>query len=308
VKAKVELAENILLIDDEKSDIDIEMWGDLSKYSTFKVGGKAKYVVKVSTAEQLVQAIRLFISHDIPFYILGGASNVLIDDKPWDGGVIVTKTPPTDFIYRDGLVEVFAGDYLPALIHKLASWDLAGFEFLVGVPGTVGGAIIMNAGTSKMGICDFVEKVEIVDIKGKKYVINRNEMSWGYRYCSLPLRGYIVKAWLRVIDKPAIDVLTYIREHMSWRRKHQPIDMPCAGSYFKNTPEFAAGYLIDQAGLKGYRIGGAQVSTKHANFIVNIGNATSSDILSLANYVKEAVKDKFGVLLEEEVKFISHER
>ena len=304
MKVDTQLAEDIALAEHE--NLNIEMWGNLAKYSTFKIGGKAKYIIKAENRTQFIEAIRLFVSHDVPFYILGGASNVLIDDDDWNGGVIITKTPPTDFKYENGIVEVFAGDYLPALIHKLASWDLGGFEFLVGVPGTVGGAIVMNAGTSTQGICDFVEKIEILGKDGNLYLISNKELQWGYRHCKLPIDGYIVRAWLKVFDKSAQDVLGFVREHMAWRREHQPIDMPCAGSFFKNPEETAAGYLIDQAGLKGYRVGDAQVSTKHANFIVNLGNATATDVLAVVSHVKEVVKDKFGITLEEEVKFISH--
>ena len=157
-------------------------------------------------------------------------------------------------------------------------------------------------------LCDFVEKIEIVDDEGNSLLIDKKELEWGYRYCKLPIKGYIVKAWLRVIDKSAKDILGFVREHMQWRREHQPIDMPCAGSFFKNPSETAAGYLIDQAGLKGYTVGDAQVSMKHANFIVNLGNAKASDVLAVANYVKEVVKDKFGIILENEVKYISHEQ
>ncbi|NOZ92721.1 UDP-N-acetylmuramate dehydrogenase [bacterium 3DAC] len=306
MKVDTQLAEDISLAEHE--NLNIEMWGALSKYTTFKIGGKAKYIVKTENRLQFIEAVRLFSSHDIPFYILGGASNVLIDDKDWNGGVIITKTPPTDFKYENGIVEVFAGDYLPALIHKLASWDLGGFEFLVGVPGTVGGAIIMNAGTSTKGICDYVEKIEVIGKDGKLYLINNKELEWGYRHCNLPVEGYIVRAWLKVVDKSATEVLGFVREHMAWRREHQPIDMPCAGSFFKNPENTAAGYLIDMAGLKGYRVGDAQVSTKHANFIVNLGNATASDVLAVVSHVKKVVEDKFGIVLEEEVKYISHDR
>lgn len=303
----LKLASNLLEIDVDKVNIDIRMWEDLSKYSTFRIGGRAKYLIKVSTREELVNAVNLFRHANIPFYILGGASNVLIDDKDWDGGVIVTKTPPKDFKYNNGLIEVFSGDYLPALIHKLASWDIGGWEFLVGVPGTIGGAIVMNAGTQERGICDFVDKIEILGTDGKTYIVDKQDLNWGYRYCEFPIDGIITRAWLRVYDKPSSEILNFIQEHMVWRREHQPVGKPCAGSFFKNPQEKPAGYLIDKAGLKGYKIGGAQVSEKHANFIINTGNATASDVLTLASHIKQVVFDIFGIELVEEVKFIAHD-
>lgn len=304
----LELANNLLEIDINKVDIDIRMWESLSKYSTFKIGGRAKYVIKVSSREEIVDAVNLFRRAHIPFYILGGASNVLIDDKDWDGGVIITKTSPKNFKYTNGLVEVFSGDYLPALVHKLASWDIGGLEFLVGVPGTVGGAIVMNAGTQEKGICDFVDKIEVLGFDGKVYIIDSKDINWGYRYCKIPVDGIITRAWLRVSDKPSNEILSFIREHMTWRREHQPIGKPCAGSFFKNPQEKPAGYLIDKAGLKGYTVGGAQISEKHANFIINNGNATASDVLRLASHVKSVVFDIFGIELVEEVKFIAHNK
>ncbi len=304
MNGKTGVAEETALMDN--STLSIALWESLAKYSTFKIGGKAKYVIKAENRNQFIEGVRLFTEHGIPFYVLGGGSNVLIDDKDWNGGVIITRTPPTDFIYDNGIVEVYSGDFLPALVHKLASWDLGGLEFLVGVPGTVGGAIVMNAGSSSVGICDFVERVEVIDNSGNIYILHHSELSWGYRYCKLPVKGYISRAWLRVEDKSAHDVLAYVREHMAWRREHQPIDMPCAGSFFKNPPEAAAGYLIDKAGLKGYQVGGAQVSTKHANFIVNVGGATAADVLAVADHIKKTVKDKFGIDLSAEVRFIDH--
>ncbi len=304
MNGKTGVAEETALIDN--STLSIALWESLAKYSTFKIGGKAKYVIKAENRNHFIEGVKLFIEHGIPFYVLGGGSNVLIDDKDWNGGVIITRTPPTDFMYDNGVVEVYSGDFLPALVHKLASWDLGGLEFLVGVPGTVGGAIVMNAGSSSIGICDFVERIEVIDDSGNIHILHRSDLTWGYRYCKLPVKGYISRAWLRVEDKSAHDVLAYVREHMAWRRQHQPIDMPCAGSFFKNPPEVAAGYLIEKAGLKGYQVGGAQVSPKHANFIVNVGGATAADVLAVADHIKKTVKDKFGIDLAAEVRFIDH--
>ncbi len=280
----------------------------LSLVTTMRVGAPASVVVWVESDRQMESVIRLLMELEVDFRLIGRGSNLIIDDRqPFDEVFVVSGTKPDGFsISPSGVVEVYAGALLPALIHKVATWDLGGLEFLGGVPGTVGGAIVMNAGPRNWGICEFLEYVDVLTPSDGVVRVDGDQLEFGYRYCKLPVDGWILRAGIRFEDKPHGDIMMVIQSHMGDRRRKQPLDKPSAGSVFKNPPDIAAGYLIDKVGLKGYRVGGASISDKHANFIVNEGNASFEDIISLINLARREVWEEFGILLEPEVELIIH--
>ncbi len=280
----------------------------LKKYSTFKVGGKAKYFITVRKIEKLIEAIKLARGLKVRFIVIGGGSNILFDSKGFDGLVIRNKCEKVK-IKKGGIVEVLSGTSLKKIIKKCVEHSLEGLEPLYGIPGTIGGAIFGNAGAYGSSISDFIEKAEILDSEGKRVSLNRKEIEFGYRDSSFKRSNAIILSVTLLLKKGRKrEVLQKVKEIAKRRRAKTP-PFPSAGSFFKNIlredgTKISAGALIEKAGLKGLKIKNAAIWKEHANFIVNLGKANSSEILSLAEKVKEEVKSKFGVQLVEEVIFI----
>ncbi len=280
----------------------------LKRYNSFKVGGKAKYFLTVRKIEKLVEVVRLARELKIRFVLIGGGTNILFDSKGFDGLVIRNKCEGIK-IRKGGFVEALSGTSLKKLIKKCALHSLKGFENLYGIPGTVGGAIYGNAGAYGNSISDFIEEVEVLDLNGERKILKRGEIKFGYRDSQFKRNGDIIlRSKFRLKKGKKKEVIAKIQE--VWKKRREKIPpFPCAGSFFKNIlkedgTKIPAGELIEKAGLKGFRIGNACVWREHANFIINLGRANSSQILSLAEKIKSEVKEKFGFELEEEVVFI----
>jgi len=306
--------------------MEIEKGVSLKKYLTFKIGGKAKYFLVAKNKNQILNGILWAKKKRIPFFILGGGSNVLFSDKGYEG--LVIKLQNTKYQIRNTKIVAESGVSLQKLVIESAKRGLSGLENLAGIPGTLGGAIYQNAGAFGREIGDLVEEVEILKIENCKLKIEKlknKDCKFSYRDSIFKRKKnwIILGATLKLKKGKKKEIEEKIKEILKLRKEKQPLEFPSAGSVFKNVPIenvpkkirekfkekikngfLPAGALIEVAGLKGYQIGGAKISKKHANFIVNTGNAKASDVLKLIEIIKEKVKKKFRVQLEEEIELV----
>jgi UDP-N-acetylmuramate dehydrogenase len=273
----------------------------LKNHTTFRVGGPAAYFADVADIKELQQLYKFSIGRKLPLFIIGSGSNILFGDKGFDG--IVARLMGDFCAYRFQKETVFAGAGVKtaALVSACAENGLSGLEGLAGIPGTLGGALVGNAGTSGGWIGDAVKSVEVLAASGRVRMIPREKINFAYRGSDLRDK-LVLGAVLHLKKAPKNDIVTGIEKLLCRRNETQPVGTHNAGSVFKNPPEDSAGRLIDACGLKGFSIGGAEVSEKHANFIINKGNATASDIKALITSVRQKVKEKSGIELELEIK------
>lgn len=276
----------------------------LSQYTTFKIGGPANLVVFPKTADEAVAALDILREDGVRIVVLGNGSNVLVADEGIDGAVVILS----DMKYYNfsGRLSVDAGVSITHLASVAAKYCFGGLEFAYGIPGTVGGAIYMNAGAFGSEIGSIVVSTRYYDLDtGECGYYYYDEHEFSYRHSVyMGTNKVILSASLRLPIGSLGSCDEKMNEYMSARREKQPLDMPSAGSVFKRSENFIAAKVIDEAGLKGRRVGGAEVSTKHAGFIVNRGDATAKDVLELIEIVKAEVYEKFGHKLECEVRYI----
>ncbi|OGN57783.1 MAG: UDP-N-acetylenolpyruvoylglucosamine reductase [Chlamydiae bacterium RIFCSPLOWO2_12_FULL_49_12] len=274
----------------------------LKDLSTFEIGGRASYFVEVSFADQLALILPFLAREKIPYLILGKGSNVLFDDRGYNGVVILNKI--ISYQKKEDVLSVGAGYSFSLLGMRTARESLSGLEFAAGIPATVGGALFMNAGAGADETCNPLVEVTYVTEEGEKLSLSKKNLNFGYRFSSFQqMKGAIVGAKFRLT--PSEEAQKRVQAIISRRLLTQPCKERSAGCVFRNPASGpSAGWLIDQAGLKGRAIGGAEVSTIHANFIINRGNATAHDVLSLAELIQRVVKEKSGVLLEREIHYI----
>jgi len=275
----------------------------LSEYSTFRIGGPARYLIEVDNAEDLKKVIQKALELNWQFIVIGGGSNILFSSKGYNGLVIVFKSNNT-FSINDNLIEVDASVSLNYLINKLNNYT--GLEWAVGIPGTVAGAINGNAGAFGGEMSELIKQVKVLEVKDNQII----EKNFSKEDCKFSYRNSIFKNNSNLIIASAIlelkkdseeNVKQKIKNNLSKRMSKQPKGFSI-GSIFKNGEDFSAGELIEKAGLKGLQIGDAKISDEHANFIINLGKATSDDVLELIKIVKKEVKEKFSIDLEEEIK------
>ena len=290
----------------------------LKNYTTFKIGGPAKYFFIAKTKLGLVEAVQMAKKLGLPFFVLGGGSNILVSDKGYQGLVINFQFPISNF--QKSKVVAGAGLILGKLVNASAKRGLTGLEWAAGIPGTVGGAIQGNAGAFEGSMKDIVKEVEVFDVKknkiknfkNKNLASGKNLDSSGIKDCQFGYRTSIFKKnpnliilscqlQLKTGDKQKIK--EKIQEYLDYRDRRHPKE-PSAGSIFKNPKNISAREIIDKCGLKGKRIGGAQISKIHSNFIVNLNGAEARDVLKLIKLVKKEVKNKFGIKLKEEIQII----
>jgi UDP-N-acetylmuramate dehydrogenase len=287
----------------------------LSLHTSFGIGGPADILAYPADRDDLILLLREIRKRGLKYFIMGSGTNLLVKDKGFRGAVICLKRMTAIKILREyrsiggafAVVSAEAGALLAKLLSFSVEEGLTGLEFSAGIPGTVGGAVCMNAGTAAGEMGDVVESVTMLLPDGVLVTRGRDEMGFGYRASSVP-EGHLVleaSAVLRREDKGRI--AARLKDLMDRRKQSQPVGLPSAGSVFKNPQEESAGKLIEQAGLKGKTVGGAQVSEKHANFIVNRGKATASDVLKLMEIVTQKVLEVHGVRLEPEIKIIGED-
>ncbi len=277
-------------------------------HTTLRVGGPADAFVTIHTLDELRKVVRFAHERDLSILVLGEGSNLIVRDGGIRGLVLRLSGELTKINFDTQEVEVGGGTYLPHLVVKAAQRGLGGLECCTGVPGTVGGALISNAGTAEEFIGDRVKRVTLLTHDGDLRIVERDELKFGYRHSNLKELGLVVVSVVMNLshDEPKA-IMERIHRRWRYRWETQPVNMPCAGCIFKNPPGERAGRLLDAAGLKGVRIGDAQVSPVHANFIVNLGNAKAREVLELADLMRRTVLDKFGVNLEYEVQIVGED-
>ena len=280
----------------------------LSKHTTFRIGGPADYLVLPASAREVAAVLVVANEYGMPVTILGNGSNVLVRDKGIRGLVLKFDATMGNITHNGTTVKAGAGASLGDVARYAAGHGLTGLEFAVGIPGSIGGAVFMNAGAYEGEIGCVVAAVTAVSSDGRLQRFGHADIRFGYRDSVFQHNGCIiceVELALAAGDDNAID--TKMNDYTNRREAKQPIEMPSAGSTFKRPPGYFAGTLIEQAGLKGYKIGGAQVSGKHAGFIVNAGGATAADVLALIKEVQRQVLERFGVKLQPEVRIFGEE-
>lgn len=283
----------------------VELAVPMSQHTTFRIGGPADALAVPTSIPELQQLLQFCHQQQLPIEVIGRGSNLLVRDKGLRAVVIkIADALSTVTLQADGLVAE-AGISLAALTRTAVEAGFGGLEFASGIPGTLGGAVMMNAGAYGGAMQDVVEQVWAVDAAGEAYVLLADELDFGHRHSALLDRHLIaVKAKLRLPPQDPMTGKQVMADLAARRREKQPLHLPSAGSVFKRPPGHYAGALIQQSGLMGKRIGGAEVSTLHAGFIVNVGNATATDVESLIRHVQATVREKFGVMLETEVRII----
>lgn len=277
----------------------------MRKHTTFRIGGNADIFVRPESKEQIAEILRLCRKQDVPYFILGNGSNLLVGDRGFRGVVINIMDNMNDIKVDGGIIKAQAGAMLIKVSRAARDNSLTGLEFASGIPGTIGGAIYMNAGAYGGEMKDVVTQVTAMDAEGEIYTFGTDELEFSYRHSVIQQRDLIV---LDVTMKLAAGDQKIIDDRMSElavaRRTKQPLEYPSAGSTFKRPEGYFAGKLIMDAGLRGYRVGDAQVSEKHCGFVVNRGNATADDVIKLIDDVKSKVSEEYDVVLEPEVRMI----
>jgi UDP-N-acetylmuramate dehydrogenase len=278
-------------------------WNEsLAPFISLQVGGPADVLVVPSDVEDVIRVIQGARAERIPFVVLGG-TNVLVRDKGIRGIVMQLKQLTGIHEEASHVVYAQAGVRLPRLMQFASGRNLSGMEWAAGIPGTVGGGVVMNAGTRLGEMKEVLHAVDFVNLRGQRVRLDASNLSFVYRKTTLP-KGIVVGAWVQLSLSTGEEVEAKTKTYLRYRRATQPLTIPNAGSVFKNPPGDSAGRLIEAAGLKGVRVGDAEVSTKHANFIVNRGTATATQVLALIRKVRQTVARKFGVRLKLEWKVI----
>ena len=285
-------------------DIEAHFNESMAKHTSFRIGGGAEVMVFPKKRDELSRTLKVSSLLDFKPAILGAGTNVLAPDEGINGIVICLKDC-LDGMERldEKRIRVMAGVTMTRAAVFAANLGLSGLEFAHGIPGTVGGGVYMNAGAYGGEICQVCTAVEVMDLAGNIRTLTTEEMAFSYRHSVLEeTGGIVISADFLLCPKPAEQIKTYMRELMAKRSASQPLELPSAGSAFKRPVGGYAAALIDQAGLKGYTVGGAAISTKHAGFAVNLGGATAADVRKLLTQVSEMVYEKSGILLEPEVR------
>lgn len=278
----------------------------MRKHTNFKIGGNADVFVIAKNIEEIKCVIKFSKENNILLTILGNGSNVLVSDKGIRGIVLQVGTKEIKIEkQKNALVEVEAGVMLGALAQALLKQSISGFEFAAGIPGSIGGAIRMNAGAYGGEMKDIVKNVTVLNEKGEINILTNEECEFSYRHSRFTnSKEIIIKATLELPFGNENEIKAKMDEYAQSRKEKQPLNLPSAGSTFKRGADFITAKLIDECGLKGYTSGNAQVSTLHAGFVVNLGNATAQDVLNVVNHVKQVVLEKTGKQIELEVELL----
>lgn len=277
----------------------------LAEHCTFKIGGPARVFVMPREEEQLCKAILLCRDSGLPYYLLGNGSNILFADEGWSG-VVLDASALKSSIQREGCtLRAGAGTLLSSLCREALRAGLTGLEFAYGIPGTVGGAVYMNAGAYGGELKDVLTRVRYLNQEGQIVCAEAAELDLSYRHSIFEENGgCILSAEFRLTPGDPAEIQAKMEDLMGRRRDKQPLDKPSAGSTFKRPAGAFAGALIDQCGLRGYRHGGAAISEKHCGFVVNLGGASCADVLALCDEVRDIVQEKTGYLLEKEIRVV----
>lgn len=276
----------------------------MNKHTTFRIGGSADVLVTPGVSET-AEVLRLCKNHDIPVTIIGNGSNLLVGDQGIRGVVIEFGRPAEEIVIQGEQMHVTAGTMLSKAANEAAANGLSGLEFAAGIPGTVGGAVVMNAGAYGGEMKDVIRTVTVLTKEGERQTLTLEELDLGYRHSCIPENNYIVLSAELSLQKADTEQIRTVMADLRERRvTKQPLEYPSAGSTFKRPEGYFAGKLIQDAGLRGYQVGGAQVSEKHCGFVINKGDATARDVRQLITDVQKKVYEEFHVQIEPEVKMI----
>ena len=280
----------------------------MKKHTTFRIGGEAACYVKIENADQLAAVQQFLQKEAVPVQVLGNGSNLLFGDEGFAGVVLEICDKMNEIRVEGTKIIVQAGALMSKVARVAYENSLTGFEFAAGIPGTIGGGTVMNAGAYGGELKQVISSVKMLDETGKIVELSNEEMAFGYRTSIVKKRPYIVvEVTLQLRQGKQEDILAVMEDLAFRRRDKQPLEYPSAGSTFKRPEGYFAGELIMKSGLRGYRVGGAQVSEKHCGFVINTGDATAEDVLQLMEHVKNTVKATFGVELKPEVIVIKKE-
>lgn len=278
----------------------------LAPFTSFRVGGLAEWYAAPRSVEDLIACFEWATLERIPITMLGAGSNLLISDRGLSGLILSTRHfQGARYDDRTGQITALAGEPLPRIAWEAARRGWRGLEWAAGIPGTVGGAVVMNAGAQGSCTADFLTQVQVISPQGVHWLTCK-DLHYGYRSSLLQKKPSLaIQATFQLTPGgDPQEVLALTRQNLSYRKSTQPYHLPSCGSVFRNPNPYKAGWLIEQSGLKGYQIGNAQVSQRHANFIVNLGGATATDIFYLIHYVQDCVRAQWGIDLEPEVKML----
>jgi len=276
----------------------------MARHTTYRVGGPAEIFCVLDTVHDVVTALRVLEDEGVEWAVVGKGSNLLVSDTGYDGAVLVLGREFKRHVIEGETMRAGSASVLAHLVQDAFNLGLSGLEWAVGIPGTLGGALAMNAGTPEGWIGQIVDTVTLFVPGLGLTLVHGRDVVWDYRRSGLAGRGIILEATLRVTEGEPVRIRAEMERNLKKRKATQPMRLPCAGSVFVNPPGDSAGRLIEECGLKGVRLGGACVSTVHANFIVNEGGATAADVVGLIRKVRMTVKDGCGVDLRPEIRFL----
>ena len=289
------------LLGEEKVKVDEPM----KRHTTFRIGGPADYFLLPSSEEELSGILKICKNEELPYFILGNGSNLLVSDEGYRGVIIQLYRNYGDITVKGNEIHATAGALLSQIAVAAKNASLTGFEFAGGIPGTLGGAVVMNAGAYGGEMKDVLKEVTVMTAAGEILVLPAEKLEMGYRTSLVKTKGYLVLSAVIVLEQGNQEAIkARMKELTEQRVSKQPLEFPSAGSTFKRPEGYFAGKLIMDAGLRGYQTGGAQVSEKHCGFVINKDNATAADVCRLLRDVQDKVKEQFGVTLEPEVKFL----
>ena len=276
----------------------------LSNFTTWKIGGPAEWIAQPKNNEEIKYLINWINKKKIPCNIIGAGSNLLINDKGIKGlSLCMRQLKGIQFDKSNGTIEALSGEMLPTLARKAAAKGLHGLEWAVGIPGTIGGAVVMNAGAKGNCISNYLESITTLTLKGEYKIIKANDLNFGYRYSLLQNEKLIVlSARLKLESGETDKIRQTTNQNLNHRLRTQPYTEKTCGSVFRNPEPLKAAKLIEELGLKGFRYGGAEISKIHSNFIINANKASSYEVLELIKYIQKKVFESYGILLETEVK------
>lgn len=307
-------AEIYRLLIEKISEDNIFQNESMKKHTSFKIGGNAEFFVKAKNIEQVEYVLKICEKNNISLTIIGNGSNILVKDSGIKGIVLKIDINDIDIVEKnidtnEVVVTVGAGVNLGMLAQVLLKKSISGFEFASGIPGTIGGAIRMNAGAHGFEFKDIVIETTCIDKSGNIFVLNNQQQKFEYRTSIFFEKDYIILGAKLQLKKNSNfeEIKNKMDEYKTFRKEKQPLEYPNAGSTFKRGNDFITAKLIDECGLKGYKVGDAQVSNKHAGFVINTGNASAKDVLELIEVVKKKVYEKFNKIIELEIEVIGEE-
>lgn len=277
----------------------------MARHTTFRVGGSADYLVSPVKPEQVEDVVRLCKAEDVPYMVIGNGSNLLVSDQGYRGVLIRFLDNYQEVTVHDTIIQAQAGALLSAVAKRAARCNLTGMEFAAGIPGTIGGAMMMNAGAYGGEMKDIVSQVSVMDADGNIKQYSCADMCFGYRDSVVAHEDLTVLEVTLKLEAGDADQIKAEMDRLSEQRtSKQPLEFPSAGSTFKRPEGYYAGALIEEAGLRGYQLGGARVSEKHCGFIINADHASASDVMQLIDYIQKTVYENSGVMMTPEVRFV----